>query len=158
MNKKKIFIFKNKSGNLPAFIFENDSHKNYFPLKSPLRVRSQSRQRADGLNSHRFLNNPRRGGNLPPAKMRSIFLDFSAQRAEYNYLLPLTFYFLLQPLPPAKMRSIFLDFSAQRAEYNYLLPLTFYFLLQPLPPAKMRSIFLDFSAQRAEYNRDNAAC
>ena len=32
----------------------------------------------------RFPHRSRRGGNLPPAKMRSIFLCFSAQHAEYN--------------------------------------------------------------------------
>ena len=32
----------------------------------------------------RFSHYSRRGGNLPPAKMRSIFLYFSAQRADYN--------------------------------------------------------------------------
>ena len=31
----------------------------------------------------------------------SVSLNFSAQRAEYNHLLPLTYYFLLQLLPPA---------------------------------------------------------
>ena len=54
----------------------------------------------------------RRGGNLPPAGTRSVSLKISAQRADYNYLLPLTYYFLFQLLPPAKMRSISLYFSA----------------------------------------------
>ncbi len=37
----------------------------------------------------------------------AVFLYFSAQRAEYNHFLHLTFYFLLQTLPPVESATPF---------------------------------------------------
>ena len=51
--------------------------------------------------SRRFSFTLRRGGCCRPLGTQSVSLNFSAQRAEYNHLLPLTYYFLLQLLPPA---------------------------------------------------------